>query len=153
VKNYFASDLHTVERGTDTPTSKLIKRGDIFSVPVWQDRLLASESVDDGGSEDNSEDEEDDDESTSRRAINKATGLVYFKVTAINYDPLVSLEEDFRSSSSSKARAGELGCWIDVGEDGHTQMTLDTVERERISGRAGDRTWHQTGESAFASER
>lgn len=32
----------------------------------------------------------------------------------MTYDPLVPLEQDFASSVSSKARGGELGCWIEV---------------------------------------
>jgi peroxin-6 len=94
--------------------------------------------VADAGSEED-EDEDEDHLRTSR----KPTGLVYFKVSAINYDPLVALEEDFRSSVSSQARAGELGCWLDVGQEGNTQMTLDGLERERVSGRSGDRAWHR----------
>jgi hypothetical protein len=33
-------------------------------------------------------------------------------VTSLEFDPLNPLEEDFQSSVSSKARAGELGCWV-----------------------------------------
>jgi peroxin-6 len=147
VREHFVPSPQPSGIGADEPIHKLVKRGDIFSVPVWPEAPLNTEradngdeaEVDDAGSEED-EDEDEDHLQTSR----KPTGLVYFKVSAINYDPLVALEEDFRSSVASKARAGELGCWVDVGKEGSTQMTLDGLEREMVSGRSGDRAWHRT---------
>lgn len=117
-------------------------------MPVWQDTPISSGEADEEGDDEGEEDdqaEEDQDGFDAARIGRKATGLVFFKITAISYDPLVSLEEDFRSSISSKARAGELGCWADLGQDGGTEMILDTLERDRVSGRSGDRAWHQAG--------
>jgi peroxin-6 len=86
-----------------------------------------------------SDDDEDDIEPDESRI---ATALVYFKVTSLGYEPLVPLEDDFRSSVSSKARAGELGCWVDVGEDGETQLVLEGLERDLVGKRDADRAWH-----------
>jgi len=115
-----------------------MRRGDVFGVPVWSD---SSSSPDE---EDESEEEEDDDDNEDRSRA--PTAIVYFKVNAINYEPLVALEDDFRSSVSSKARAGELGCWIDVGTTGVTQMVLEGLERERLAGRRSEIAWHSIRE-------
>lgn len=114
-----------------------MRRGDTFGVPVWLDSFPAL--IDDEHDED---DEEDDEASSSG-----PSAIVYFRVTAISYEPLVALQDDFRSSTSSKARAGELGCWIDVGSDGTTQMILEGLERERISARWAEKAWHSIRES------
>lgn len=131
--------------GTPSETSsRLMRRGDIFAVPVWQDGPTSP----DGDVEQNDDDEhvaygsaEDCIDDIEESTTEVPTGIVYFKVTAINYEPLVPLEEDFRSSISSKARAGELGCWIDVGPDGATQMVLEGVERERLAERRLEKAW------------
>ena len=111
-----------------------MKRGDVFGVPVCAD--ISSSS----GEEE--EEEGEDDESRSQ----EPTAIVYFKVNAIKYEPLVALEDDFRSSISSKARAGELGCWIDVGADGSTQMVLEGLERERLASRRSEIAWYSIRE-------
>ena len=113
-----------------------MRRGDVFGVPVWPDASPLSEE------EDEEEEQDDDNEDRSRAP----TAIVYFKVNAINYEPLVALEDDFRSSVSSKARAGELGCWIDVGTTGVTQMVLEGLERERLAGRRSEIAWHSIRE-------
>ena len=127
--------------GEDSP--KLIRRGDIISVPIRIGRPVesgdSSSSSASGGSD--SDDEESSAIATSRRG-RPGSAVAYFVVTALSYEPLVPLEEDFRSSVSSKARAGELGCWIDVGEQGSTKMVLTGVERARVTGRDRDRSWH-----------
>lgn len=120
-----------------------MRRGDIFAVPVWQGRPITSESDDDASSD---SDEEDDIDSTSIKHP-RATELVYFKVTTLNYEPLVALEDDFRSSLSSKGRAGELGCWVDIGDEGTTQLVLEGLERDRVTGRDAAKAWHGVGKS------
>jgi peroxin-6 len=110
--------------------------------------------LDDGENETDSDDDDEveeaaghEDDRNTRRTPEPFDGVVYFKVTAINYEPLVALEEDFRSSASSKARAGELGCWIDVGERGETQMVLEGVERDRIANRSAEKEWFRIRKS------
>jgi peroxin-6 len=128
-----------------------MRRGDIFAVPVWQDNPTSPE--DDAEQEDDDEEDArgpegshaDDDEESIHKVT---TGIVYFKVTAINYEPMVPLEEDFRSSISSKTRAGELGCWIDVGQDGATQMVLEGVERDRLADRRLEKAWCRARKSS-----
>ena len=128
-----------------------MRRGDIFAVPVWQDVPTSP----DGDAEQSDDDEHDAHESDEdciddieESTTEVPTGIAYFKVTAINYEPLVPLEEDFRSSISSKARAGELGCWIDVGPDGATQLVLEGVERERLAHRRLEKAWCSTRKSS-----
>ena len=133
LKAYFAVNPSTSD-ASDEPISKLMRRGDVFGVPVWPETTPSSEEEDG--------DEDEDDEDSSRTP----TAIVYFKVNAIGYEPLVALEDDFRSSVSSKARAGELGCWIDVGTDGTTQMVLEGLERERLAGRRSEIAWHSIRE-------
>lgn len=119
----------------DKSRQHLMRRGDVFAVPVRRGSPLTSESE-----KDDSSDEEDVDYQTSRRPL--ADELVYFKVTTLNYEPLVALEDDFRSSVSSKGRAGELGCWVDVGDEGTTQLVLEGLERDRVTGRDAAKAWH-----------
>jgi peroxin-6 len=111
-----------------TPSSRLVRRGDVFAVPVYRDRPVSEE-------DELSEDEGDD------RPARASTGLAYFVVTALSFDPLVPVEEDFRSSASAKARAGELGCWAEVGLGGETRMVLTGLERARVGHREWDRAW------------
>lgn len=68
--------------------------------------------------------------------------LVYFQVTDMTYDPLVPLEQDFASSVSSKARGGELGCWIQVER---TRMISLGVQRGL--GISGTKKWWDIGKS------
>jgi peroxin-6 len=134
LKSYFAVDT-SASGSSDEPVSKLMRRGDVFGVPVWSDTSSSPE-------EEDAEEEEEDDEDRSRAP----TAIAYFKVNAISYEPLVALEDDFRSSVSSKARAGELGCWVDVGITGTTQMVLEGLERERLAGRRSEIAWHSIRE-------
>jgi hypothetical protein len=66
----------------------------------------------------------------------------------MSYDPLVPLEQDFASSVSSKARGGELGCWIDVEK---TRMV--SVGVQRGLGIAGTKRWWGIGKSSHLSYR
>ena len=115
-----------------------------MSVPVWIGKPVTDEEAS------FSSDDSDDDEETPKSGYerNAPTAVAYFIITALSYEPLVSLEEDFRSSVSSKARAGELGCWVDIGDNGATKMVLTGVERARVRGRERDRPWHGIRESA-----
>lgn len=145
LKAHFASSSESDDT-VDQPGQRLVRRGDIFSVPVWQGQPVSPELDDD---EDRSSDDEEERldlgrEDTARR---KASGLAWFKITALNYEPLVALEDDFRSSVSSKARAGELGCWVDVGEEGSTTLSLEGLERHRITNREYSKAWHGIGAS------
>lgn len=146
LRNYFAAKPDPTGGQGQEPSTRLMRRGDIFGVPVWLDESSLAES----------DDEEDDEEEDDRGMAGEAgleppasTAIVYFRLTAIHYEPLVALEDDFRSSISSKARAGELGCWIDVGPSGSTQMVLEGLERERVAGRRSEELWHALGESTF----
>ncbi|KAJ9104628.1 hypothetical protein QFC21_002126 [Naganishia friedmannii] len=71
-----------------------------------------------------------------RPIARRPDNLVYFVITNITYEPLVPLEQDFASSVSSKARGGELGCWIDVDK---TRMISIGVQRG--AGYAGTKAW------------
>lgn len=133
LKIYFAAKKTLSEVQVDETIPRLMRRGDVFGVPVWLDKLRAPDDEDEDG--------DDEDEDTSDQPPT-STAVVYFRITAINYEPLVALEDDFRSSVSSKARAGELGCWIDVGPDGTTQMVLEGLERRRVAGRRSEIAWH-----------
>lgn len=125
LRNHFAT-------GGDDPEThqRLVRRGDLISVPVRQGKPLAEgEDI---------EEEEDDGEEKKETD----TALVYFVVTALAFEPLMPLEDDFSSTVSSKARAGELGCWVDAGHGGETSLVLSGLERSRVAGRAGDFAWH-----------
>lgn len=131
LKSHFAATDSEGER-----RQRLVRRGDIISVPVWVGKPVAEDedvSEDDG----NASDDGDDAPSTS-----KPSAVAYFAVTALQFEPLVPPEDDFSSSLASKARAGELGCWVDAGIGGETSLVLAGVERARVAGRAGDQTWH-----------
>ena len=128
---------------------RMVKRGDILSLPIWIDKPIASdeESADQCESDSDSEVEASTYLSQMRNTRKNPTALAYFQVTALSYEPLTSLEEDFRSSISSKARAGELGCWVNIGQHGSTRMVLTGVERSRISRRREHKSWYGLGES------
>lgn len=129
-------------------TGRLVRRGDIFGVPVYRDRAVT---------EDDDLSDDDDDEVSDPLVSNKVSGkrkydgLVYFIITALSFEPLIPIEDDFRSSASSKARAGELGCWVDLGRGingggGETRMVLTGLERARIGHREWDKGWCGIGE-------
>lgn len=147
LKSFFAvkptSSIHSEE-----PVARMMRRGDVFGVPVWLDTSLSTE--DDDNDDENAVDHHIE-SSEAAIALPLPTAIVYFRVTAINYEPMVALEDDFRSSVSSKARAGELGCWIDVGSNGSTQMVLEGLERERVASRQSERTWHAICEFPMSS--
>lgn len=123
----------------------LVKRGDIIAVPIWLDKPITA----DGDLHPEDDLDSDDEGHQLHESKHPATGIAYFLITSLSYDPLVPLDEDFRSSLSSKARAGELGCWADVGEDGITQMVLTGMERGRVAGKGGDREWQGLGMCCF----
>lgn len=147
-KRYERSWLRGVRRSFAGPSKgkgkaaeegkKLVRRGDIISVPVWQEKPV-TEVVSSSSSD---EFDSDEGRTRNRHTQRTATGVAHFIVTALSYEPLVPFEEDFRSSISSKARAGELGCWVDFNDKGRTQVILNGVERVRIRGRNGDCAWH-----------
>lgn len=139
LKAHLATTTPQTSSSDEAPRHHLTRRGDVFAVPVWKGPPITP----DDEKEVSSDDEEDINyDSTGRR---HATELVYFKVTTLNYEPLMDLEEDFRSSLSSKGRAGELGCWVDIGEEGSTQLVLEGLERDRINGRDAAKAWHGVG--------
>ncbi|ORX40700.1 P-loop containing nucleoside triphosphate hydrolase protein, partial [Kockovaella imperatae] len=114
---------------------RLVRRGDIISVPLWKDRTLESE-------ESLSNEEQDlDMDAFETFTIPQPSAVGHFIVTGLSYEPLVPLEEDFAASTSSMARAGELGCWVDVGADGSTSMVLQGVEEARVCNRQADGSW------------
>lgn len=122
---------HFAAQGSEPDSrQRLVRRGDIISVPVRQDKPLVE-------GEDAMEEADDEDGPKP-----KSTALAYFVVTALSFEPLVPPEDDFSSNISSKARAGELGCWVDAGPGGDTSLMLAGVERARVCGRAGDLAWH-----------
>ncbi|WWD03593.1 hypothetical protein V865_001647 [Kwoniella europaea PYCC6329] len=134
LKSYFSTKNKRQSKGKskDEADGILVKTGDIISIPVFISKPLGdNENV-----EEEDEDEESDDRWNDRKPI--ASSVVYFTITSLSYDPLVPPEEDFRSTLSSKARAGELGCWFDES----TKMVLTGVEKERVRNRDGDLIWH-----------
>ena len=145
LKGYFTREK---EGGVPFDKRRLVKRGDIIPIPVGIDKLM----LDDDTEAEQQQSSSDSDEETSgipslsfKRRQPKPIAVAYFIVTGLSYEPLVPLEEDFRSSASSKARAGELGCWVDVGGEGSTKMVLTGVERARIGRRADDQAWYSIG--------
>lgn len=138
----------------DEDGGRLIRRGDVIAVSVYPDRPLSPELEESPSTSDaDSSDSEGDAQEApfeigwkrwgGKGKAKTSTGVAYFVVTALSFDPLVPIEDDFRSSTSSKARAGEMGCWVDVagsgGGKGATRMVLTGLERLRVSGREGDR--------------
>ncbi|WVQ84914.1 hypothetical protein IAT38_007077 [Cryptococcus sp. DSM 104549] len=120
---------------------ELVRRGDVLPVPAWVDRPLTDAERQNGleGSDDSSDDEELSSSAFgNQHPAPKPTAVVYFLVTSLSYDPLIPLEEDFRSSLTSKARAGELGCWV----GGETKMVWLGLEKGRVESREGDLGWH-----------
>nr|XP_019010198.1 uncharacterized protein I206_04666 [Kwoniella pini CBS 10737]OCF48979.1 hypothetical protein I206_04666 [Kwoniella pini CBS 10737] len=136
LKAYFSNKCKGKSKDTDNGNERLIRSGDIISIPVYLSKPMESDET----IEDDEEDENEDKELRNWRSQPKYTGLVYFTITSLSYDPLVPLEEDFKISISSKARAGELGCWFDM--DGSTKMVLTGIEKDRIQHRQGDFIWH-----------
>jgi peroxin-6 len=139
LRRHFTSK-HGMKRQLADPEEKngrLVRRGDVIAVPIWRDRPV-SDSVD----ETDSDCSDTDDDASSRRQLHIPTTVGYFIVTSLSFEPLVPIEEDFRSSVSSKSRAGEFGCWVDVGIDGTTKMVLTGLERTRIASRQGEKDWH-----------
>ncbi|WWC94829.1 hypothetical protein V866_001679 [Kwoniella sp. B9012] len=133
LKSYFSTKNKRQSKGKskDEADGILVKTGDIISIPVY-----ISKPLDDNENIEEEDDEENDDSWNDRKPV--ASGVVYFTITNLSYDPLVPPEEDFRSTLSSKARAGELGCWFDET----TKMLLTGVEKERVRNRDGDLIWH-----------
>ncbi|WWD19508.1 hypothetical protein CI109_103969 [Kwoniella shandongensis] len=117
---------------------RLVRRGDIISVPVWLDKPMTEQEREQGLDSDE-EDSDDDEDMPPQSRRPSPIGVVYFTVTSLSYDPLVPIEEDFRSSLSAKARAGELGCWVDGGK---TKMVYMGLEKERVERREGELSWH-----------
>lgn len=122
-----------VDDQTTAGSSSLVKRGDLIAIPIAIGRIL----VDD----DEEADESSDSGADSDSAVVANTSVAYFAVTSLSFDPLVPLEEDFEASTTSQARAGELGCWVDVGEEGQTRMVLTGMERDRVGRRTMDQSW------------
>jgi peroxin-6 len=127
--------------GQEGEEGMMVKRGDIIAIPIWKGKPIGDDEA--TAAEDDEDVDSDPDTDDAALKDRCPTAIAYFMIASLSYDPLVALEEDFRSSTSSKARAGELGCWADVGEEGTTQLVLVGTERARISGRAGDRSWHK----------
>ncbi|WVR00352.1 hypothetical protein IAU59_007495 [Kwoniella sp. CBS 9459] len=154
LRQYFSSinKEKTVQRKGDQReegTRRLVRSGDIIAVPVWPgEPLSADEGSPASDGEESDSDEEDDYIDAGQHKTVKATSVAYIIITSLSYDPLVPLEEDFRTSVSSKARAGELGCWVDAGssagESGgeSTKMVLTGAEKQRVPDRSGDFVWH-----------
>ena len=139
LKEHFLPKDKGKERSAED-RKQLVRRGDIISVPVWIDRPVTDDEDETNSSSDESDVGGESLHSPYKRKTR--TGVAYFMVTALSYEPLIPFEEDFRSSLSSKARAGELGCWVGVGDAGSTKMILTGVERARLRGKNGDRPWH-----------
>ncbi|WVQ73021.1 hypothetical protein IAR50_002584 [Cryptococcus sp. DSM 104548] len=110
---------------------RMVRRGDVLAVPGWMDKPLSDEerqsfALDKAASD-----------LSSSTLPSRPTALIYFTITSISYDPLVPIEQDFRSSLVSKARAGELGCWVGEG----TKVVWSGLERSRVRGRGRDGGW------------
>lgn len=146
----------------ETTGAKLLRRGDIIALPVSASAKSAPPAgPQDGeaGHSDSSDSASESDSEEGCRLVPRTgggrrkypTSIAYFIVTSLSFEPLVPVEEDFRSSWSSKARAGELGCWIDVEGDGpsagSTKMVLVGQEQGRMANRSLERSWHQLCES------
>ena len=140
MKAHFAGS-DDAKHTADIDMQRLVRRGDVIAVPVWLDKAVTEGEPSSGS-------EESEGEDLIWRTWPKkrpATEVAYFSVSALSYEPLVPIDEDFRSSISSKARAGELGCWIDIGVKGCTRMVIAGVEKTRVRQRDGDRHWCRLG--------
>lgn len=140
----YAFDASPSDKTKEGDGMRMVKRGDVISVPVWIDKPVQADETRDEESDSDSDDEM---EGNAKGSTRRPTALVYFVITALSYEPLNPLDEDFRSSISSKARAGELGCWIDIGKEGSTRMVLNGVERCRIAHRSSEKRWNDIGSS------
>lgn len=145
LKGYFAraaGQLGMAEHKGE-PAGRLVRRGDVFAVPISPSRPV---TADDPLSDSDSDPSDNDLPDIARRGgadrSGQASALGWFIITSLSFDPLRPIEEDFRSSASSKARAGELGCWADVGDEGETKVVLAGVERARPGARAWERDWY-----------
>nr|ODN94085.1 hypothetical protein L203_00260 [Cryptococcus depauperatus CBS 7841] len=117
---------------------KVIQRDDIFAVPAWLDKPLSDEERQDTAYENSNIDFKMECPSSflSERKP-RSTALIYFKITSVTCDTLLPIEEDFHSSLTAKARAGELGCWIDEG----TKVVWEGLTQGRVDRRMIDRGW------------
>lgn len=156
-------DAAFISAGVEATGMKLLRRGDIIALPVSPSaKPVSLTSTEDGQgaqSDSSDSDSDSDDDQGGRSAVRGGsqrhthhTAIAYFIVTSLSFEPLVPVEEDFRSSWSSKARAGELGCWIDVEADGpsagSTKMVLVGLEKGRVANRSLEKSWQQLCESS-----
>lgn len=148
LKRYFARQRIS-EPTAEKNDMRLVRRGDILTLPIERGRPIGGPTEDPHSDSDEESDDScelaDGGIQPSRSKQTVAPAVAYFLVTSLSYEPITSLEEDFSSSTSSKARAGELGCWVEAGEDGTTKMVLTGVEMMHIRDRQADRSWHRQG--------
>lgn len=120
----------------------MVRRGDILGIPVWLDKTVTDDERQKSIAAESEDDTDSGSESDSpspffSKIPSTPTSIVYFAVTSISYNPLVPIEEDFRSSTTAKARAGELGCWIGDG----TELVYEGLEKARIEQKGWDKRW------------
>ncbi|WWC91585.1 uncharacterized protein L201_006531 [Kwoniella dendrophila CBS 6074] len=145
LKSFFSDKRDDKNKGKGKETefmNKLVKRGDMIPIPVYLSKPLSSEENTDAQDDSDGDEDEDGLQTSFNWGSSKSpnTAVVYFTITSLSYDHLVPLEEDFKSSISSKARAGELGCWVDVNNE--TKMVLTGMEKDKIDNRQGDLVWY-----------
>ncbi|KAI5124021.1 hypothetical protein M0805_003853 [Coniferiporia weirii] len=88
---------------------RLVKKGDIISVPLGRDYASSSEA-----SADLDASCDIDDESSGMTTDNKwQNGVGYFKITNLVYDVVDVCNGDQKIDAFSGTTFGELGCWID----------------------------------------
>ncbi|XAO24331.1 hypothetical protein I312_103129 [Cryptococcus bacillisporus CA1280] len=121
---------------------RMVRRGDVLGIPVWLDKTLTDDERQNSIAAESEDDTDSGSESDSLSPLfskkpSTPTSIVYFAVTSISYNPLVPIEEDFRSSTIAKARAGELGCWVVNG----TELVYEGLEKARIEKKGWDKRW------------
>ena len=147
LRRYFSQRSHSSH---EEAKGRLVRRGDVFALPISPLRPITAEEPLSSDSESDTDSDNDGPSAKTHMKMGKGgqkVALAWFVITGLSFDPLVPLEEDFRSSASSKARAGELGCWADVGDKGETKVVLAGVERARLGGKGRERRWYDIRES------
>lgn len=131
---------------------RMVRRGDVLGIPVWLDKTLTDDERQNSIAAESEGDTDSGSESDGLSPLfskkpSTPTSIVYFAVTSISYNPLVPIEEDFRSSTIAKARAGELGCWVVDG----TELVYEGLEKARIEKKGWDKRWFGIRTLVFSS--
>ncbi|KAG8958992.1 peroxisomal assembly protein [Tulasnella sp. 419] len=115
---------------------RLLKKRDIIALPISLERaeLLGTLDSSDEGGQQKGEDDVDPLDHQLPLSAKSPSGVVYFKITNLEYDILDTthnMSDSVSSTSDSYAAAtlGELGCWIDPA---FTRIIQTGLEHSRV---------------------